>query len=177
MNRILTAFVVMALIGLAPTTGLAKECNTTITGTVNGGITVSDGDNCVLSGATVNGGVKMSGGTLEACDSTINGSIKSTGGTCVTLGLGSDDGDECSSDLVNGHVSVENVTGGTGCPGVANVEIEGSNINGGADLDDNGSVEVEGNTIQGSLDCEGNASVTGFANTVTGQEKGQCVGL
>ena len=181
MKRILTAFVVVALIGAVPIIGFAKtECNGTITGTVNGGITVSDGDDCILNGATVNGGVKMSGGTLEACGSTLNGSVDATGGTCITLGLGPDDAPAtCASDLINGHVSLQNVTGGSGCPGVANIEIEGSNINGGADLDNNGSIQLEGNTIQGSLDCEGNGSVTneGITNTVTGQEKGQCAGL
>ena len=185
MKRALNAVMILALIGMLPSVGLAKakECNGTITGTVNGGIIVSAGDNCVLSGATVNGGIDMSGGTLEVCGSTINGAIQATGGDCVTLGLGPDDGDvNCPGDVINGHLSIANVNGAN-CPGFTPVEVQDANINGGVDLDNDGnptqSAELESNTVQGTLMCDGNSGVTndGFPNTVTGQEKGQCAGL
>jgi len=179
---------VVAVIGLVlgvstPGALAATECNSTMTGSVTGGVDVGPTDNCVLNGAVVSGGVHMTGGTLEACGSMIAGGVHVTGGTCVTLGKGLDDLDMCPGNSISGGVKVSlvvDLTLGFSCPGAANVELEGNGINGAVRLDNNGTVQVEANTINGSLECSGNVSATDdviFPNTVTGSKSGQCAGL
>jgi len=181
MNRILAVLAVVAMAVTIPTVSSATptECNTTITGTVNGGLTVSDSDSCILDGATIHGGIDMTNGSLLVCNNTtIDGGINATGGSSLEVGGGggveADDGlplsGPCSGNLINGHTTVS---------GVGSVEFDTNTMNGGADLDNNGPVEVEANDIQGPLNCSGNTSVTndGQPNSVTGPETGQCAGL
>jgi hexosaminidase len=179
MNRFLAVLAVVAMAVTIPTIGSATptDCSTLsvpFSGTVNGGLTVSDSDNCQLDGATIHGGIDMTNGSLLVCNhSTIDGGINATGGSSVEVG-GADDGlplsGPCLGNLINGHVTVSGVTG---------VEFDTNTMNGGADLNNNGPVEVEGNDIQGPLNCSGNTSVTndGQPNSVTGPETGQCAGL
>jgi DUF4097 and DUF4098 domain-containing protein YvlB len=149
--------------------------------TVDGGLDVGPGDTCLLVMNVVNGGVHMTGGSLQACASTINGGVRVTGGECVTLGASLDDLSACLGNSISGGVGVSFVTGtGPVCvASSANVELEGNSINGAVKLDFNGTVQVEANTINGSLECSGNVFVgnDGFPNTVTGKESGQCAGL
>ena len=164
-------FAAIMLFGLAvPSTGLAKStCSGgTVTGTVNGGLTVES--DCVVTGATIHGGINQTDGFLTVCGSEINGGINSTGGTAVVVG--EVDTGSCAGSKINGNVSVS---------GVGVVELDSDIINGGADLDGNlGLIEVESNKIKGSLSCAGNVGpVTndGLPNSVTGAETGQCSGL
>jgi hypothetical protein len=184
MKRILAALAVVAMAAAIPTISSATptECdNQTITGTVNGGLTVSDNDNCKLDGAIIHGGIVMTGGTLTVgvnnhkctidggidmtagtlivCGSRINGGIFATGGRAVEVG-GVDDeflSGECNCNRIDGNTDVSGITG--------LVEFDSNLINGGLDLNSNGiptstEVEVEKNDIQGPLNCVGNASVT-----------------
>jgi hypothetical protein len=149
--------------------------------TVDGGLDVGPGDTCLLEMNVVNGGVRMTGGSLQVCGSTINGGVRVAGGDCVVLGASVDDLNACLGNSISGGVGVSLVMGtGLFCTNAfANVELEGNNINGAVKLDNNGTVQVEANTINGSLECSGNTSVSndGFKNTVTGKESGQCTGL
>jgi hypothetical protein len=153
-----------------PSTGLAKStCSGgTVTGTVNGGLTVTS--DCSVTGATIHGGINQTGGSLTVCGSEVDGGVNSTGGTAIVVG--EVDTGTCAGNQINGHVSIS---------GVGVVELDSDIINGGADLNGNlGLVEVESNHIQGPPNCAGNAGpVTndGFPNSVTGAETGQCSGL
>lgn len=174
MKRILAALAVAAVAAAIPTIGSATptECNTTITGTVNGGLTVSDSDSCILNGATIHGGIDMTSGSLLVCNhSTIDGGINATGGSSLEVGAAGEPlSGACLGNLINGHTTVS---------GVGSVEFDTNTMNGGADLNNNGPIAVEGNDIQGPLNCSGNASATnnGQPNSVTGPETGQCAGL
>ena len=163
MRRIVTVLVVLSFVGIPTLRALAAtECNGLITGSISGGLVVNSGDVCDLEGATITGGVHVSGGRLMACSSTISGGIIATGGNCVILGkMTEEDSLVCGGDTINGGVSLTNVSGPS-C-GIENVEIQFSNITGGVHLKNNGvegDVELEGNTISGGLHCSGNAGIT-----------------
>ena len=195
MKRILTALAVVAMAAAIPTIGSAAstDCSTLaqpFTGTVNGGLTVSDSDSCTLEGATIHGDIDQTGGTLQmdnstidggidmsdgsllVCGSRINGRIDATGGSSVVVGAVEQPEDgfpfsgPCNCNRINGNTDVSGITG--------LVEFDSNTINGGLDLINNGiptatEVEVEANDIQGQLNCVGNASVTddGQVNGVT----------
>ena len=179
MRRVVAVLVVLSFVMIRGVGALAAtECNGTISGTINGGIVVNPGDVCDIEGATITGGVRMSGGRLQACSSTISGGFIATGGNCVILGKETEeDSIPCGGDTINGGVKLTNIVGPS-C-GIENVEIQASNITGGAQLKNNGEVELEANTISGGLHCSGNSGITFdfLQNTVTGGESGQCVGF
>ena len=179
MRRVAAVLVVLSFVMMRGVGALAAtECNGTISGTINGGLVVNPGDVCDLEGATITGGLRMSGGRLQACSSTISGGVVATGGNCVILGKeGEEDSIPCGGDTINGGVKLTNIVGPS-C-GIENVEIQSSDINGGAQLNNNGEVELEGNTISGGLHCSGNTGITFdfLQNTVTGAKDGQCAGF
>lgn len=189
MKRLVLILGIVSLAGaLLNTNALAATaCTGTISGgTINGGLTIGPGVNCLLDGVTVNGGIKMTGGELEACDSTINGGIQAKNASCIVLGVGEVDtgGGEAPTapcdtggDTITGGIQIQDITtSGTFCAGaVANFESENSTISGGvqikniptAELEDahvtggvqlnnNGAVEVTGSTITGGLQCAHN---------------------
>lgn len=199
MNRFLAVLAVVAMAVTIPTIGSATptDCSTLsvpFSGTVNGGLTVSDSDNCQLDGATIHGGIDMTNGSLQVsnstidggidltagsllvCGSRVNGRINATGGSSVVVGAVEEPEDglplsgPCPGNRINGNTTVS---------GVSSVEFDTNLINGGLDLFNNGTVEVEANDIQGPLNCSGNTSVTNDVqpNSVTGPETGQCAGL
>src|SRR6516162_9339991 len=174
MKRILTALAVVAMAAAIPTIGSAAstDCSTLaqpFTGTVNGGLTVSDSDSCTLEGATIHGDIDQTGGTLQmdnstidggidmsdgsllVCGSRINGGIDATGGSSVVVGAVEQPEDgfplsgACPGNRINGQVTVTGITSSSG----TSVEFDSNLINGGLDLFGNGPVEVEGNDIQG----------------------------
>ena len=179
MRRIVTVLVVLSFVVIPTLRALAAtECNGLITGTISEGIVVNPGDVCDLEGATITGGVHVSGGRLMACSSTISGGIIATGGNCVILGkMTEEDSIPCGGDTINGGVKLTNIVGAA-C-GIENVEIQSSDVNGTTQLKNNGEVELEGNTISGGLHCSGNIGITFdfLQNTVTGGEDGQCAGF
>jgi len=178
MRRVVAVLVVLSFVMPGVRALAATECNGTISGTINGSLVVNPGDVCDLEGATITGGLRMSGGRLQACSSSISGGVVATGGNCVILGKETEeDSIPCGGDTINGGVKLTNIVGAS-C-GIENVEIQSSDISGGAQLNNNGEVELEGNTISGGLNCSGNSGITFdfLQNTVTGGEKGQCVGF
>src|SRR5215472_3568452 len=152
----------MAMAVTIPTISSATptDCSTLtvpFSGTVNGGLTVSDNDNCQLSGATIHGGIDMTGGTLLVCESKIDGGIDVSGGSKVQIG-DADHSPPCSANRINGNSTVSGVVGVES--GTNAVEFGDNLMNGGLDLFNNGPTEVEGNDIQGPLNCGGNSSVS-----------------
>src|SRR5215472_6715865 len=145
----------MAMAVTIPTVSSAAEtdCSTLavpFSGTVNGGLTVSDNDNCQLSGATIHGGIDMTGGSLLVCGSRIDGRINATGGSSLVVGAVEQPEDGLP---LSGPCPPNRINGNTTVTGVGSVEFDSNLINGGLDLFNNGPVEVEGNDIQGPLNC------------------------
>jgi len=97
----------------------------------------------------------------------------------VRIGGGSDDpGVSCTSDTLQGPLTLNGNRGG--------VEVEGARIAGPLSLTntsgpnssgDSAAPELEGNTIGGPLSCSGNTpppTSDGHPNTVSGPKSGQC---
>ena len=173
-------------------------CGQTITGRVNGGLTVT-GSTCLV-GATVNGGVDVRpGGALSSANSRINGGLNSQGAAAIRI---------CST-RIDGHASIigssgfvlfgdagddgpasctgNDARGGLDLSGnIGGAEIGGNSVHGGISLvntsgsggqAEDAAPEVEGNTITGGLSCSGNSPAPtngGLPNSVTGTRSGQC---
>jgi hypothetical protein len=173
----------MAVIAIFPTGALAgaTECTGLVSGP-SGALVVHFGDTCTVNGATVSGGIKMDGGTLQVCDSTISGGIQAKilpanrSSSWVIIGLGVDDGGTCDGSTISGGVNLQYVQG-YGPAG--SIELEGNTITGGVTLKNNGTVELEDNTITGGCHASGNTIVVndGLTNDISGGADGQCVGL
>ena len=179
-------------------------CSRTLTGSVNGGLTVPAGQTYCLNGARVNGGLTVSPGAavvigggssvngglsseqatfVQICASTINGStsIQHGSGTVIIGDAGDDGSPSCAGNHLNGSVTVSYNT--------ARVELGANAITGpvtvnhnqGSDFDDPAAgPEIESNHITGSLGCSANtppATNDGHKNTVNGPETGECAGF
>jgi hypothetical protein len=147
----------------------ATECNGFVSGNVNGGVVVNNGDVCFLGGniilgpgtlhvgAHVTGGVTVNaGGVLFVCASTINGGIAADGAATLIVGA-----EEilCDGGVINGAVEISNSAQGDlvhpdAPPPVA---LENSVINGAVHLTGNlGHISVAGNRLSGGLFCNNN---------------------
>ncbi len=202
LNRLLVALVAAAVsaTGLADAALANTVCNGTLTGKVNGGVSVPAGNSCTLSGATIDGGVSVTGGTLNTVNSRINGGLAINGATgpnfiCSTIinggatienvvsigfnhplngvALGEVDTGSCGGDTINGNVLFTGFGGNSSF-----AELDSATVHGSVTFSNNGGFlqEVESNHIDGSLSCSGNSNITndGHPNTVTGQKTGQC---
>jgi hypothetical protein len=98
-----------------------STCAGTLSGTINGSLTIAAGIPCTLSDATVNGTVTVSqGAILDAESSTLNGGVTASSPLAIVL----------CGDQVNGSVSVSASTiapviGGTYTPDCASTAITG----------------------------------------------------
>jgi hypothetical protein len=133
----------------------ATECNGPLSGTVTGGVVVNAGDFCVLAGATVYGGARVTqGGGLLACNSTISGAIIANGASNVLIGP--EEAPNCSGNLIHGGVHISN-TGPGVLVGPPSISIENNVIQGGVHLIGNaGPTVVSANVIKGGLFCKNN---------------------
>lgn len=116
-------------------------CDSTLTGTHDGTIAVTEGTTCV-DGATVTGRVSVDGGArVVVTDSDVHGPIQATGADAVTI----------AASTITGPVAVTRAT--------TAVTISDNEITGAVRLMDNTTDEpavVAGNTIGGVLMCAGN---------------------
>jgi hypothetical protein len=164
----------------------ATECNGFISGTVDGGVVVNDGDVCFLGGniilgpgtlhvgARVSGGVRVNaGGVLFVCASTIDGGLVADGAAVIIVGA-----EEilCDGGVINGGVQISNTGPGDLVDPDAppSLALERSVIHGAVHLTGNqGHISVVSNTIAGGLFCDNNAfnlDDEGLApSTVTGR--------
>jgi hypothetical protein len=184
--------------------GSPAPCAVTVTGAVNGGLVVAQGERYCLIGARINGSVSVQAGSGVIVEgSTINGGLRSTegaadvricasrvngttiiqnGGGKVLIGADVEDGStECPGNTLHGGVTISS--------NLAGIELEGDWITGPVTLVDNegpafaGSdvgAEIELNHIAGPLTCNANSPAPvndGLPNNVTGPETGQCAGL
>lgn len=178
-------------------------CTSTLTGSVNGGLTVptnerycllgahihggttvQPGAEVVLEGATIDGGLRATEATyVRVCASRVNGptTILNGGGT-VMIGAALDDGGaQCPGNTLHGPLTIAS--------NLAEIEVESDWITGPVTLTDNegpafvgsdAGAEIEANHISGPLTCHGNTPAPvndGLPNTVTGPETGQCAGF
>lgn len=156
LTRFLMAMVGFALIFISQGAFAATECNTTMSGTIAGGVVVNAGDFCTLSQATVSGGVHVStGGILIVCGSTINGGISANGAAELILGA---EEINCDGGVVNGAIHISNTGPGAFPAPAPSIALERSVLNGSVHLTGNsGPIAVATNTIAGGLFCSGNA--------------------
>jgi IgA Peptidase M64 len=143
----------------------SPACTRTITGRVQGPVTVTDGVTC-LTGATVTGAVVVSKGAgLVATDSTIAGPVRADRASAVEL----------SRTDISGSVSVT---------GTAAVRLMGGTVRGPVTVSGNqtpGSAPVvAGVTVRGSITCANNTpapSNLGVSNVASGPTTGQCAAM
>lgn len=135
---------------VAPHSG--KTCDGSFTGLFAGTITVSSGQDCVLSGgATLEGNIHVQGGTLELSAATVKGNIEVQGGGTVSIQ---------ASTLVKGNLSIRNLPAGS-----AKIQICGATIDGNLQYRDNAAAATIGSppacaadTIRGDLQVSGNSA-------------------
>jgi YVTN family beta-propeller protein len=147
----------------APPTG--DPCSGPFDGTVNGDLTVSDGETCeVVNGGQVTGNVTVTaGGNFTLTGAAVGGSITVDGGS-VTLG---------PAATVGGDVMIENLPAGGTSNVVCGITVEGTlQVDGNASpvqVGSSGPSGCAGNKIGGDLVVDGNsAQALVFDNRVTG---------
>ena len=146
---------------VAPSTG--NTCNGTFTGLFAGTLTVTTGQNCVFSnGATIEGNVQVTGGTLELSSATVKGQVEVQGGGTVSI---------LQSTHIEGNLQIQNLPAGS-----AQIQICGATIDGNLQYQNNGAPVTigatsacTGDTMGGNLQVNGNsAAVQVVGNTVGG---------
>ncbi|MGH7815636.1 MAG: hypothetical protein ACREQI_16740 [Candidatus Binataceae bacterium] len=194
--------------GLEKLWGSRKYCNGAFTGTFDGNIFVLDGQTCTFANGTINGNVIVRGGAIALYGDTVNGDVKISGGSGFTIS---------SYTTINGNLWVQNLSaggttnylcdsfvdgnllldgnqadmyigsqstalcGGDGIGGdlVAGnnrgvVAITGGTVDGNALLIHNlSNTEVFQNTVGGLLQCAANVAIAAAGNTAW-LKLGQC---
>ncbi len=162
----------------------STSCDGIYNGTFQGNITVASGQNCVFLSGGISGNVAASGGTLVLSGATVQGNLQVTGNSTVSL----------QSSTVNGNVAIQNISAGTPsliCGTKVNGNLTYQNnttamqigaagfcaantIGGNLQVQNNtGATVIYGNAISGNLQCQNNTALSGSANTAK-QKQGQC---
>ncbi|HET9107698.1 MAG TPA: DUF5666 domain-containing protein [Steroidobacteraceae bacterium] len=145
---------------VAPYSG--ATCNGSFTGLFAGNVTVTGGQDCVLTGgATLEGNIQVQGGTLELSAATVKGGIKVQGGGTVSI---------LPSTLIEGDLQIQNLPAGS-----APIQICGATIDGNLQYQDNAAAVTIGappgcaaDSIRGNLQVSGNSA----SAVVSGNEVG-----
>jgi hypothetical protein len=141
----------------------ADTCNGTFTGLFAGNLTVTTGQDCVFSGgATVEGNIHVTGGTLELSAATVKGQVQVQGGGTVSI---------LQSTHIEGNLQIQNLPAGS-----TQIQICGATVDGNLQYQNNGAVVTiggdpacAGNTIGRNLQISGNsAPAQVIGNTVGG---------
>ena len=181
----LSGMVALTLVAFSGGALAATECNGFISGKVNGGVVVNNGDVCFLGGNIIlgpptlhvgargAGGVRVNaGGVLFVWASMIDGGIVAD--SAATLIVGAEE-ILCDGGIINGGVQVSNTAPGDLVDPEAppSLALENSVIHGTVHLAGNlGRIAVGGNAISGGLFCNNNVfdlENEGLPNAVTGQ--------
>jgi hypothetical protein len=136
-------------------------CNGTYSGTFQGNVTVSAGQNCSFVSGGVNGNVTENGGSLTLAQSQVVGNVQISAGA-FNIGPGSG---------ITGNLQIGNLPTGSGVN-----QVCGTTVHNDLQLQNSGTAVVignpascAGNTIGGNLQVQNNtASTTLDGNTVTG---------
>lgn len=145
---------------------LPLTCDSVITGTQSGPLTVTSGQAC-LAGGTITGPVTVSSGaSFAAVGGSIGGPLTARGGTVITV----------DGTTISGPVTVSRMTG--------QVSLTNATISGPVTLNGNNAgstpIVLGDDTISGPLSCSGNTpppANDAQPNAVSGPESGQCAGL
>jgi uncharacterized repeat protein (TIGR03803 family) len=139
-----------------------SSCNGAYSGTFNGNLTVSNGQNCIFVSGGVTGNVRQDGGNLILIQSQVGGDVQVNGGGTFTVGPGT---------TIMGNLQILSLPGGPG-----QNQVCGSTVNGDLRFHNNGTaVEIgsaspglcAGNTIGGNLTVLDNtAPAIAVGNTV-----------
>jgi cytoskeletal protein CcmA (bactofilin family) len=171
--------ITVAATAVVPPNGNA--CNGTYTGTFNGNITVSPGQNCTFISGGVSGNVTENGGNLTLTNSKVGGNVTVNSGT-FTIGPGS---------TVDGNVTIQNVPTSSGQNKICGTKVDGNltfqnsgtavligdpaacagNIISGnlTDQNNTAATTLDGNTVSGNLDDHNNTAATMvFTNKIGG---------
>lgn len=173
---------------VAPHSG--STCNGSFSGFFAGSITVAAGENCTFSsGATVEGNIKVTGGTLELSGASVKGNVQVQGsGTVSILPASHIEGNLQIQDLPSGSAAIQicgaaidgnlqyqsngaavTIGGPSGC--------SGNTIGGNLQVSDNSApAVVADDAVSGNLQCENDTSVTGGGNSAK-KKQGQCASL
>ncbi|HUO05869.1 MAG TPA: hypothetical protein VMU16_11800 [Candidatus Binataceae bacterium] len=161
-----------------------NSCDGEFTGTFNGNITVSAGQNCTFANGTINGNITVKGGSLALFEVAVDGNVQIQGGNGFTI---------ASYARIDGNLQVQNLPA-TGTPnyvcdafvnGNLQVHISGADVQigsfstalcGGDGIDGNvradnnsGAISVVANTVSGNLQLNNNGAATAvFNNTANG---------
>lgn len=145
---------------------LPLTCDSVITGTQSGPLTVTSGQAC-LAGGTITGPVTVSSGaSFAAVGGGIGGPLTGRGGAVVTV----------DGTTISGPVTVSGMTG--------QVSLTNATISGPVTVNGNNTgstpIVLGDDTISGPLSCSGNTpppANDAQSNAVSGPESGQCAGL
>jgi hypothetical protein len=173
-----------------PAPASSTTCNGNYTGTFNGSVTVSAGQNCAFYGGGISGNVSVNGGHLALNHANVTGNMTIQGGAGFSITGGTS---------IGGNLSIQSVASGSTASQMCqatvsgNLEISGNAIpiqignpqnscfgsSFGKNVDISGntaSVTVYNNTVGKTLSCSGNTSITGGDNKAQ-QKGGQCAGF
>jgi dienelactone hydrolase len=137
----------------------STSCNGLFNGVFQGNITLSSGQNCVFLSGGITGNLAANGGTAVLSGATLQGNLTVTGTGMVSL----------QSSTVNGNIAIQNMTGGT--PGVLCGTTVKGNVayqNNANPMQIGASSSCAPNTISGNLTIQNNAGATTvYGNTVS----------
>lgn len=134
----------------APHAGTA--CDGTFTGVFAGNLTVTSGQDCVFSnGATIDGNIKVEGGTLQLAGATVRGQVQVQGGGTVSV---------LASSLIEGDLQIEDVPAGDSQSKICGATIQGNlqYRNNGAPVTVGAAPGCSGDSIGGNLQVDGNSA-------------------
>ena len=147
--------------GSVPPSGTA--CNGAYTGTFQGNLSVTSGQNCVLVGGGASGNITETGGNVVLSGATVGGNVTVNGGGTFSIG---------PTTNIKGNLQIQSIPSGS-----ATNQVCGSTISGNLQFQSNhtavligaGTPACAGNVIKGSLQVLSNtAPITLDGNTVSG---------
>lgn len=172
----------------APAPASGRECNGTFNGTFNGDITVAAGQNCMFVAGSINGNVRVHGGSLALTNVKVTGNVSVHGASAFSFGEGSE---------VTGRLDIHEVASGSTTNQICGAKLDGNVLvlrnatpiqigsasdssclsnSFGDDLEINGNTGVTtiyNNSVAKRLTCENNTSITGAGNSAE-KMHGQC---
>lgn len=165
-----------------------SSCNGVYSGTFNGSINVSSGQNCSLVNGTVTGSIFVFGGSLSLSDVLVNGSVQVNGGGTFSINsfsaiqqnvdvAGIQSGlpaSQLCQSTVYGTVQIDSSASGIQLGSTSPSTCAGNVVGGSLQIQGNsGPVQVFGNTVTGVLSCDANSSISGGANSAQSKQD-QC---
>lgn len=179
---------IVGITGVAPTSG--ATCNGNYTGTFNGSITVSAGQNCAFYFGGVTGSVSVLGGSFATTGGSIAGNVSIQGATGFSIG----DGTKIAGNLTIQNAASASTTNqicGTTVSGNVNVSANavpitigstgisclGNSFGANVGITSNTApIQVYENDVKKNLSCASNTSIAGGENLAQ-KKTGQCAGF